>query len=96
MAGSGNLNVTVLLAPAFNAATESKPLAFGITIDSQAVKTVNPIGRLSKPGDYPPGWGGEFGWVANAITPAVINFSGLAPGAHTLKVRSLDSLSSPF
>ncbi|KAH6914482.1 hypothetical protein BKA70DRAFT_1261570 [Coprinopsis sp. MPI-PUGE-AT-0042] len=92
-AGSGPtiVNVTVLLAPAFNAATESKPLAFGITIDSQPVKTINPIGRLSKPGDYPPGWGGEFGWVANAITPSVINFSGVSPGAHTLKISAMEA-----
>ena len=86
MAGSGNLNVTVLLAPAFNSATESKPIAFGITIDSQPVKTVNPIGRLAKPGDYPAGWGSDFGWVANAITPSVTNVNGVTPGAHTLKV----------
>ncbi|KAH6897654.1 hypothetical protein BKA70DRAFT_1438250 [Coprinopsis sp. MPI-PUGE-AT-0042] len=75
----------------FNTIAESKPLAFGITIDSQPVKTINPIGRLSKPGDYPPGWGGEFGWVANAITPSVINFSGVSPGAHTLKISAMEA-----
>ncbi|KAH6897655.1 hypothetical protein BKA70DRAFT_1528898 [Coprinopsis sp. MPI-PUGE-AT-0042] len=89
-AGS-KLDVTVLLAPAFNAATESKPLAFGITIDSQPVKTVTPVGRLPKPGDFPPGWGTETGWVANAINPAVVSFSGLSPGAHTLKISAMEA-----
>ncbi|KAG2005716.1 hypothetical protein CC2G_002098 [Coprinopsis cinerea AmutBmut pab1-1] len=86
-----NVTVTVLLAPAFNFATESNPLAFGLTIDDQPVQRIQPIPPLSKPGDFPPGWGGEFGWVANSITPYVITFSNVAPGAHTLKLSAIES-----
>ncbi|TFK29114.1 hypothetical protein FA15DRAFT_583018 [Coprinopsis marcescibilis] len=91
ISGSGNVTVTVLLSPLFNVASDASPLEFGLALDAQAVQTVRPIPPLTKPGDFPPGWGGEFGWVANSITPYVATYNGIEPGAHTLKISAIDS-----
>ncbi|RXW16249.1 hypothetical protein EST38_g9605 [Candolleomyces aberdarensis] len=87
--GSGNLNVTLYLSPSLNAATDQKPLAFGVALDSGAPIRVQPVPASSRK-DKPLGWGSECGWVANSINTQNITFTGVTPGAHTLKVSMIE------
>jgi hypothetical protein len=84
----GNITVNVMLSPSLNAATDEQPLAYSIQIDSQAPVEVVPIGP-EIPGGLPDGWDGLDGWVANSIVPSQTTFSGVNPGAHTLKISMM-------
>ena len=80
------MNVTLYLSPSLNAATDQKPLALGVALDSGAPVRVQPVPASSRK-DKPLGWKGEDGWVANSINTQTVLFTGVTPGAHTLKVR---------
>ncbi|KAJ2928398.1 hypothetical protein H1R20_g8706, partial [Candolleomyces eurysporus] len=87
--GSGNLNVTLYLSPSLNAATDQKPLAFGVALDSGVPIRVQPVPASSRK-DKPLGWDTEDGWVANSINTQTVTFTGVTPGPHTLKVSMIE------
>lgn len=75
----------VYMTPALNFNTDDNPLAYGVQIDSHPAVKVVPI-PSEVPGGLPDGWSTLDGWVANSIITTPTNFSGVNPGAHTLKV----------
>ncbi|KAJ2936125.1 hypothetical protein H1R20_g971, partial [Candolleomyces eurysporus] len=88
--GSGNLTATLYLSPSLNAATDQKPLALGVALDSGTPVRVQPVPASSRRGD-PPGWGTANGWVANSINAQTVTFTGVTPGAHTLKISMVET-----
>ncbi|KAJ2914996.1 hypothetical protein MD484_g5422, partial [Candolleomyces efflorescens] len=87
--GSGNLTVTIYLSPSLNAATDQHPLALGLSIDSGPPIRIEPVPASSRK-DKPAGWGSEDGWVANSINTQNMTFTGISPGAHTLKISMIE------
>lgn len=87
--GSGNISASILLSPSLNAATDQKPLAFGVALDGGTPIRVQPVPPSSRKGD-PPGWATNDGWVANAINNQTVTFTGVTPGAHTLKISMIE------
>jgi len=87
--GEGNLTVTVLLTPSFNANGDDRPLGLAIQLDSGTPVASYPI-AVAIPGGEPAGWDGLDGLVANSIAPSVTNFTGVSPGAHTLKISMIE------
>ncbi|PPQ95886.1 hypothetical protein CVT25_000388 [Psilocybe cyanescens] len=85
----GNVTVIVHLSPSLNANTDQQPLAYSIQIDSQAPVKVIPVGS-EIPGGLPDGWDSNDGWVANSIITTPTSFSGVNPGAHTLKISMME------
>ena len=86
VAQGGNVTITTLVSPSLNTLGDGRPLGLALQIDNGTPQTscfVPP----SIPGDTPPGWDGDDGWVANSIieVPMVLP---VQPGAHTLKVRA--------
>lgn len=74
------------MTPALNSNTDANPLSYSLQIDSQPPVTIVPIGS-EVPGGLPDGWDGLDGWVSdNIIWTIASNFTGIKPGAHTLKV----------
>ncbi|OBZ74369.1 hypothetical protein A0H81_05491 [Grifola frondosa] len=61
------------------------PLAIAMQIDSGALQT-NYFIPPAIPGEYPPEWSGNDGWVANSIVTVPMDFD-VPPGAHVLKVN---------
>lgn len=88
--GSGNLTITFLLSPSLNAATDEKPLAFGVSLDGASPIRVQPVPASSRRGD-PPGWGTHNGWVANAINKQTLVFNNVKTGAHNLKITMMET-----
>ncbi|TEB33738.1 hypothetical protein FA13DRAFT_1753937 [Coprinellus micaceus] len=66
------------------------PLVFGVALDGGEPIRVQPVPASSRKGD-PPGWGSNNGWVANSINSQVVTFSGVTPGAHTLKISGMET-----
>lgn len=87
------MTATLYLSPSLNAATDQKPLALGVAVDTGAPIRVQPVPASSRK-DKPAGWGTEDGWVANSINTQTVTFTGVSPGAHTLKVSPQESSSS--
>ncbi|KAH9476877.1 hypothetical protein JR316_0010793 [Psilocybe cubensis] len=88
-AAGDNVTVIVYLSPSLNSNTDQQPLAYSLQIDSQAPVKVVPIGP-EVPGGLPNGWDGNDGWVANSIITTPTKFSGVRPGAHTLKISMME------
>lgn len=84
---SGNITITVLVSPSFNANGDDQPLAFAVQIDSQDPQSLFPM-PPAVPGGVPVGWDGPDGFVANSIV-SVNATAPATPGAHTLKVREV-------
>jgi hypothetical protein len=85
ISNSGNITVTTYVSPSFNAGEKNRPLAFAVQLDSGAPQT-SQFMPAAPPGGLPPGWSSLDGFVANSIVSAVTRFTGVSPGAHTLKV----------
>ncbi|TBU59951.1 hypothetical protein BD310DRAFT_1038213 [Dichomitus squalens] len=88
MGQSGNVTVTTLVSPSLNTLGDDRPLGLALQIDNGTTQTSYFVPR-SVPGDTPPGWDGNDGWVANSIieVPMVLP---VQPGAHTLKVWMIE------
>ncbi|KAI0262821.1 hypothetical protein BC834DRAFT_971882 [Gloeopeniophorella convolvens] len=85
---SGNVNVTVLVSPTLNAMGDDRPVALGVQVDSQTPQTTYFI-PLATPGNEPPQWDTDDGWVANSIVSINGTFSA-PPGKHTLTLWMIE------
>ncbi|KAF8889120.1 hypothetical protein BD779DRAFT_1662212 [Infundibulicybe gibba] len=87
--GKGQIQVTTLVSPSLNANGVDRPLGLAIQVDNQT-----PVAKYfippAVPGTLPDAWDGTDGFVANSIVSVVTNFSGINPGAHTLKVFMIE------
>ncbi|EJD06965.1 uncharacterized protein FOMMEDRAFT_102997 [Fomitiporia mediterranea MF3/22] len=82
--GTGNVSATVLVSPTLNFMGPDRPIKVAVQMDSQSPQTVAFI-PSAPPGQLPPQWDGDDGFVANAIVNVVTSWSA-PPGAHTLKL----------
>ncbi|KAF8900162.1 hypothetical protein CPB84DRAFT_1847412 [Gymnopilus junonius] len=85
---SGNVTAHILMTPALNSNTDANPLSYSLQFDSQPPAAIVPIGS-EVPGGLPDGWDGLDGWVSNNIIWTIANFTGVNPGAHTLKLSMM-------
>lgn len=76
--------VNVYVSPSLNANGADRPLGVAIAVDGEVLSSyfIPP----AAPGDLPDAWGGLDGFVANSVVPIRLSFTGMNPGAHTLKV----------
>jgi len=78
-----SVNVITHVSPSLNANGADRPLGFAIQVDDLPIQSSYflppaPAGKL------PSIWGD---FVKDSIVPVQMTFSGVSPGAHTLKVR---------
>ena len=83
---SGNVSINTLVSPSLNGLGDGQPLGIALQIDDGAPQTSHFV-PAATPGNLPDAWAGTNGWVANSIIEVPMRFSGIQPGAHTLKVR---------
>ncbi|GLB44507.1 putative glycosyl hydrolase family 115 [Lyophyllum shimeji] len=86
---SGNLTLTTYASPSWNAGEANRPLAFAVQLDGGAPQTQQFIPQ-PPPGGVSAAWGGPDGFVANSIVSVVTKFTGVKPGAHTLKITAIE------
>jgi len=82
---SGNVTVITHVSPSLNANGQDRPLGFAVQIDDLSTQS-SYFMPFAEPGQLPSVWND---FVGNSIVPVNMTFSDVAPGAHTLKVRSL-------
>ncbi|EIN14686.1 hypothetical protein PUNSTDRAFT_96714 [Punctularia strigosozonata HHB-11173 SS5] len=87
--GSGKLSVTTLVSPSMNANGDDRPLSLAVQLDDSAPQATKFM-PLAAAGATPDGWDGLDGFVANSIVQVKNTFTGIAPGAHTLKVWMIE------
>ncbi|KIY44327.1 hypothetical protein FISHEDRAFT_51503 [Fistulina hepatica ATCC 64428] len=86
-----NVTVTTYLSPSFNSLGDDRPLAYAIQLDDDAVQRVDYIEFPTSPGEVAIAWGGDDGYVANAIVTADTVFSyNNSTGVHTLKIWMIE------
>jgi hypothetical protein len=86
--GSGNVSVTTYVSPSMNAIGNDRPLKIAVQVDGGAPQTTQFM-PLAANGATPAGWDGNDGFAANSIVSVNNTFTGVTPGAHTLKVRRI-------
>lgn len=91
IAQGGNVTVNTLVSTSLNSQGDDRPLGIALQIDEGAPQTSFFV-PAATPGNLPDAWDGTDGWVANSIIEVPMLFTGIAPGAHTLKVRLPESL----
>lgn len=85
--GSGKLTITTLVSPSFNAGEKDRPIGFSLQLDSQTPQALH-FFPPAPPGGFPAAWGGNDGFAANNIISVVTSVNNVAPGPHTLKVKT--------
>ncbi|GJJ14027.1 hypothetical protein Clacol_008284 [Clathrus columnatus] len=85
---NGSVNVHVMVSPILNAYGLDRPVAFATQLDDDEPQAQYFI-PMAPPGDLPPQWDTDDGWVANSIVD-VVSTHIAAPGAHTLKVFMIE------
>ncbi|KAI0049026.1 glycoside hydrolase family 115 protein [Auriscalpium vulgare] len=85
---NGTVIVTVLVSPSFNANGDDRPLGLGVQIDASAPQTTY-FFPPAAPGQTPPQWDGNDGFVANGVISIIGTFPA-APGAHTLTLWMIE------
>ncbi|KAL5525645.1 hypothetical protein ACEPAG_6981 [Sanghuangporus baumii] len=82
--GSGNVSANVLVSPTLNSMGPDRPIKLAVQMDDESSQTIAFI-PPAPPGELPPQWDGNDGFVANSIVNVATSWSA-PPGAHTLKL----------
>ncbi|THV03529.1 hypothetical protein K435DRAFT_835829 [Dendrothele bispora CBS 962.96] len=83
---SGNITVITHVSPSLNANGEDRPLGFAAQVDDLPTQS-SYFMPLAEPGQLPDAWND---FVANSIVPVNMTFTGVSPGAHTLKIFMIE------
>ncbi|KAK7447068.1 hypothetical protein VKT23_014280 [Stygiomarasmius scandens] len=83
---SGNVTVITHVSPSLNANGQDRPLGFAAQVDDLPVQS-SYFMPFAEPGQLPDVWND---FVANSIVPVNMTFTGVSPGAHTLKVFMIE------
>ncbi|KAK7447067.1 hypothetical protein VKT23_014279 [Stygiomarasmius scandens] len=83
---NNSINVITHVSPSLNANGADRPLGFAVQVDDLSIQSSYflppaPAGKL------PSVWGD---FVKNSIVPVQMTFSGVSPGAHTLKIFMIE------
>ncbi|PCH43136.1 glycoside hydrolase family 115 protein [Wolfiporia cocos MD-104 SS10] len=85
---TGNVTVTLYVAPSLNSLGPDRPLAVGVQVDSDTPQVSYYIPNAT-PGSLPSQWDGMDGWAANNIVTVPFNLTA-EPGAHTLTIWMIE------
>ncbi|THV03531.1 hypothetical protein K435DRAFT_747803 [Dendrothele bispora CBS 962.96] len=83
---SGNVTVVTHVSPSLNANGQDRPLGFAAQVDDLPAQS-SYFMPFAVPGQLPDVWND---FVANSIVPVNMTFSGVEPGAHTLKIFMIE------
>ncbi|KAG6809899.1 hypothetical protein H0H92_014200 [Tricholoma furcatifolium] len=86
---AGNLTVSTMVNPSWNANGDDRPIGFAVQIDDQTPQSLY-FFPVPAPGMFPAAWNGDDGFAANMIANASATFTGVSPGAHTLTVYMIE------